>query len=537
MKSQRKQAAQRRRRIIFNNDGNETAWAASATSEAVQRVNVTGLVGSNVDTMFYCTNHGFNNNSHNTKVSEMAYVTGAGVPDDPTQANIFKALIDQGTDPLKIMCEFSRRHDIEMFWSFRINDEHAAWVPDMRTQYVKDHPDHLLGTPEAPPPRGPWCGVDYAVPAVRDQAFAMIEEVCHEYDVDGVELDYFRQLTCFKKQAWGEPLDQADCDMMTDLLRRVRAMMDQVGAKKGRPLLLAVRVPDSVEFAQALGLDLMTWLGDELIDIMVPGGYFWLNPWKVSVKLGHDHGVPVYPSLDGSRLGAFEPEAGEIRRGDDAYRAHAADAFHAGADGIYVFNFNYFRDPAHLIWRQLGDPQVLAEQDKLYHVSVMGHGQPPIEHYLPGGEQYMNLPTLCPDRPVELSPGQSHSTTLRVVDDVNAWKRRPHGPYVHLYVLAEHIEDAGDLTVQLNASTLESRAMTWHGKSDGKWRQHGRKYIVEPHVVKQGINDLVISVSAGARACTIHDVQLAIDYELNGTRRRSLAQSRGRYVAHHQATV
>ena len=524
MKDQRLRAAQRRRRIIFNNDGNDIQYAAAATPEALLRPNTTGLLGSHVDSIFYCTNHGFNLHTHDTKVSETAYQTGAGSAESEGSRTIMKGLLEQGTDPLRVMCSFCRGHDLEIFWSFRINDEHASWIPHLVSQYVRDHPDHLLGTFEQPPPRGPWCGVDYAVPAVRDHALAIFEEVCHGYDIDGIELDFFRQLICFRKVAWDGAAGQDERDMMTDLLRRLRAMMDKVAAERGRPLLIAVRVPDSVEYCRDLGFDLMTWLREDLIDVMVAGGYFWLNPWQTTVTLAHEHSVPVYPSLDGSRITADQPR--EIRRSDEAYRAHAAQAFHAGCDGVYLFNFNYFRSPGGLIWRQLGEPGVLAGLDKVYHVSVMGRGHNSLEYYLPDGLKHMNLPTLCPDHPLELTAGQSHQTTLTVADAVGDWPQLAAGPYVQLDVRAEHVGEANPLVVKLNGNVLQERPLTWYPRDKGIWCE----FAVDPSFVKQGVNDLTFR--SDAVACVLHDVQLRIDYGLNGERRRDITQGRGRYIAH-----
>ncbi len=529
MKDQRLRAAQRRRRIIFNNDGGDIHYAAAATPEALLRPNTAGLVGSHLDSIFYCTNHGFNMHTHDTKVSEIAYRTGAGSAEDQRAAAVMEGLLEQGTDPLRVMCSFCRQHDLEILWSFRINDEHASWVPHLVSQYVRDHPDHLLGTFEKPPPRGPWCGVDYTVPGVREHALAIFEEVCRNYDVDGIELDFFRQLICFRKVAWEGAAGQEECDAMTDMLRRMRAMMDQIGAERGKPLLIAMRVPDSVEYCRDLGFDLMTWLKDDLIDVMVAGGYFWLNPWEKTVKLAHEHGVPVYPSLDGARIAADVPR--EIRRSDEAYRAHAALAFQAGTDGVYLFNFNYFRAPADLIWRQLGDPAVLAGLDKVYHVSVMGHGRDPLEHYVPDGVKHMNLPTLCPDQPVELAAGQTHATTLSVADAVGDWPARTHGPYLQLDVMAENAGDGNPLAVTFNGRRLQERPLTWYPKDKDSWHEFG----VDAPIVKRGANDLTIH--SGGDPCVLHDMQLRIDYGLNGERRRNITQGRGRYVAHDGSMV
>src|SRR5437763_8736349 len=89
---------------------------------------------------------------------------------------------------------------------------------------------------------------------------------------------------------------------MTALLRRIRMMTEELGRKRKRPILLAIRVPDSVEYCKWIGLDLQAWLSDGLVDILVAGGYTQLNPWDYSVTLGHNYVVNVYPSLDEPRV-------------------------------------------------------------------------------------------------------------------------------------------------------------------------------------------------------------------------------------------
>lgn len=492
------------------------------------KINTTGLPGSHVDSIFYSTTQGFNYYTHNSEVSEIWY--------DPS--GIIKGLIDRGTDTLQIMVEFCHKHNIEIFWSMRINDEHDSWIPGAVSQFKKDHPEYLFGTNENRPPHGPWSGVDYALPEVRDHAFRIIQDVCERYDIDGIELDFFRQLLCFKKHVWGEALGQAERDIMTEYLRRVRTMTDEVGQKRGRPLLIAVRVPDSAGYAKALGLDVPRWLEEDLIDIMVAGGYFWLQPWEKTVELVCQYDVPVYASLDGSRI--VDEEARNIRRSDEAYRAHAANAFNAGVDGIYVFNLNYMRDPAHQLWRGIGDPHTLAGLDKVYHVSVMGCGHPTLQYYLPGGEQFLSLPTLCPDHPVELPAGESHATTLTIADDVMAEKDPAGNPQVYLNVRVENLTRPEALTVKLNNQVLTHRSLTrgtmgvWESKFEDQWQEYG----INPESVKKGVNSLEITLSdANEGACILHDVHLRIDYHVNGERRRDLAASRGRYVAHHQSTA
>ena len=150
-------------------------------------------------------------------------------------------------------------------------------------------------------PFGRWSSVDYARPEIRDLAFRYLEEVCRNYDVDGVELDFFRHLCYFKSTARAAR-PATPSGGMTDLMRRVREMTEEAGCRRGRPILVSMRVPDSVGFCRDMGFDLRGGSGEGLVDMLITTCYFRLNPWEYSVELGHKYGVRVYPCLSDSRV-------------------------------------------------------------------------------------------------------------------------------------------------------------------------------------------------------------------------------------------
>src|SRR5688572_1579698 len=306
LRDARRQAANRQRRIIFNNDGNEPVYLCKTNSpEELLGYRTTPLAGTHVDSIFYCTwSSGFGLFTHDTKVGRV-FATKEGL----FSKNMAPALIAAGTDPLRVMTEFGRKHGIEVFWSFRVNDTHdgstAGYGPIMfaANQLKRDHPEWLIGSPAQKPKFGAWSAVDFARTEVRDLAFRYVEEVCQNYPVDGVELDFFRHPVLFKRAAHtGTACNEEERAMLSELIRRIRRMSEQEGMKRGRPILLAVRVPDSPEYCRAIGIEIETWLADGLVDLMVVGGYFQLNDWSRSVALGRKHLVKVYPSLDESRL-------------------------------------------------------------------------------------------------------------------------------------------------------------------------------------------------------------------------------------------
>ncbi|MCH2127837.1 MAG: family 10 glycosylhydrolase [Pirellulaceae bacterium] len=386
-KALREKAAHRRRRIIMNNDGNDVRGLPKdvpRTRETFLRQRTSPLVGSHVDTICYCTGAPFNMYRHHSQESELYRNSG-------DELDWGWELGQDGPDVLETMIDFGRQHGLEIFWSMRMNDSHDAKYAWCMSQWKKDHPDFLMGKPGQEFPfgrarwKGRWSALDYSIPEVREKTFRILQDVATRYDVDGLELDFFRHPVFFRPQMTGQPVTQQQCDLMTDLVRRVREMADDVGQLRGRPVLISVRIPDAAGYAKAIGLDVERWLRDDLIDLLVGGGYFHLQKWEQLVALGHRYDVPVYPCLSASRLGFASAKADPFNNrkvsGPQVWRGEAARAWKAGADGVYVFNcFN----PNERIFHELGDPKVLDKLEKDYEVNV-GH----LDRWLKDGERFV----------------------------------------------------------------------------------------------------------------------------------------------------
>ena len=190
-----------------------------------------------------------------------------------------------------------------------MNDTHDSWpggsnfLVDGLAPFKRDHPEFLLGQAgdrEKDPESKVWSSVDFSYPEVRKHIFSLIQEVCHGYDVDGVELDFLRSPRYFLPTLDELPVEEEHLDAMTDLVRRVSTMAGEASRQRGRPLLLAARTPFSVEDSRFVGLDLEKWLQEDLIDIWIPGGLQeskMTQSFRKSVDLGHQYDVPVYPCI------------------------------------------------------------------------------------------------------------------------------------------------------------------------------------------------------------------------------------------------
>jgi len=82
-----------------------------------------------------------------------------------------------------------------------------------------------------------WAGYDWFVPEVRAHFLEVIEGACQRYDLDGIELDWGRHPGYFK---FGD--EQRHVSVMNDLCGWSNSGLQRLAQKRGRPILLCVRV-------------------------------------------------------------------------------------------------------------------------------------------------------------------------------------------------------------------------------------------------------------------------------------------------------
>jgi hypothetical protein len=482
MDENRKKARWRRRRIIYNNDGDDIKEVKNHHDALWQVMTRTGgelsldvlnartapLVGTQVDSHWYATCTSGLRFTHHTKLGGF---TGNGIAQE---------LVDQyGRDNLQIQTEFSHENDLEVFWSMRMNDTHDAHPPGYRAEYhglapfKQQHPQCIMGNPDdfekyARGPKHSWTSLDFSYPEVREHIFELIHEVCQGYDVDGVELDFFRAPVFFPPSMEGLPVEEQQLEMMTDLVRRLAQMVDEVSRQRGRPLLLAARTPFTVEDARFIGLDIEKWLAEDLIDLVIAGGlpnWMMIESFREMVDLGHKHEVPVYPSIEWASwhhwafldLGAAEHRTYEswvktVYGGHPndldkpcyitvwnswpgtaaTWRGAAMNFWNVGADGIYIFNA--FHSTPRDRWLELGDPETLAGKDMIFGVDRFAGAS--------RAEEVMQA---------ELKQGVPMRTHFQVGADVKAANIAELRFRIHLWDLT----DRDAVTVMLNDHTLD----------------------------------------------------------------------------------
>ncbi len=468
------------RRVILNDDANysfayelgDKFKQGGFSSEELFGARIGKVLGTQVDSVFWNVGH-----------YSLKYPTK--LKDFPVQ-NVYKPMIDGGLDPLELICRYCHKHSLEFFASYRMNDCHDVYISEEEViPYKKAHPELLLGEGKAsfaaeeqvfPSISLQFCyhlAFNYALEAVRNHIFSAIQEVCQNYELDGLELDFMRFPMFFKSNYNSHPATDEETEIMTGFLQRIRLLLDEVSTARGRPFLLGVNVPPTIETSRYVGLDIEQWLRDDLIDIVAPQSAY--SPLSSSVepfvKLAHQYNVPIYPRCVG---GWAAMGSGLLAL---AWRAAAMAFWNQGVDGMYLFNLGDIEGyPAEAL-REIGDRKILARLDKCYGIEF---------NKLAKQFAHIGIPA---ELPLNLN-NTKHVLHLVMGDDIQSasaeGKLLP--PQLRLKISGALAKDK--ISFKLNG----------HALADGTLAEEWLTYIVEPSLLKMGVNELRVdnnSVNSG----------------------------------------
>lgn len=323
-----------------------------------------------------------------------------------------RALRAKGTDPLKLVTGHMKSKGCRVLAAVRMNDTHHRSLDPKHplcSQFAIDHPEYVIKQPDG---RTNETALDYSYPEVREHRLAIMREIAEGYDVDGLELNFVRWAKHFPRDKGREK-----APILTTYLGEIRKMLDKAGRKRNlKPLMLGVRVPESVTTCWLAGIDIETWIKQGLTDYIVvatwnntdpqlpveqfaqlakPAGIPTLvlmgnmigAPWKGPPRIV-DRGIAISAKHTPTYLGMLitEPEA----------RAAAANYYTWGAEGISLWNVGlYFGNEKYAKPEQrqrirrwtntVVDPRRVWQGKRWYHYLPMGKGmgrrKPPVRNY------------------------------------------------------------------------------------------------------------------------------------------------------------
>lgn len=316
--------------------------------------------------------------------SKVAPYFGEGVTDFCNRINRLIAenlgrLLKNGVDPLRVAVDFVQKNGMEFWVDDRICHMYAPekHKGNFASQFQLDHPECLTRLPNGAPGHlfsiatEPF--IEYKLNIIREQAL---------YGADGVYIDFCRfphvigfediVLQPFLKEH-GDPRQYPEltgawlahrCSYGTEFMRRLRAMLDEVGRKTGKRIPLAVQLSDERQTLPGCkgffdtnyvnGFDVATWAREGLIDIFAPSksmdyGCISMDHFVKQVEgtscslwgcLGQ-HAVPLRPDdYDWEVFFSDNPEKKIMPIADmDGLRIlrSAAEAYHQGAEGVFLW--------------------------------------------------------------------------------------------------------------------------------------------------------------------------------------------------------
>lgn len=252
-------------------------------------------------------------------------------------ARCYYMMHTNGIDVINVEIDAVRKHGVSPWLSIRMNDNHHSNDPSpwLHSRFWIEHPEYRK--------QG---GLDYSIQAVQDYNLAFIAEMLERYDVDGIECDWMR---------WPIP---HPAKVLTDFMRRVRAVVDSAAKRRGHPVLLAVRIASRPDRAVANGTDGVLWAKEGLADWIVPANFFSsvdfdlpVGEWKHRLAAAGATAL-VIPSVD-SGVVVRNPETGTLspRRMMTLpeYCGWAKLMYDRGADGLYFFNLFTFFEKAYRV--------------------------------------------------------------------------------------------------------------------------------------------------------------------------------------------
>lgn len=243
--------------------------------------------------------------------------------------------------------------------SYRMNDGHFTTDPleyPLTGRFWMEHQDATIGASPVAAFEGYKHLLNYAREEVRAYRLAVIFEAMERYAdlMDGLELDFNRFQIFFPP---GEA--EKGAPLITDMLRKVRARLEEKAAKQKREMPLIVRVPPALKNCAWSGLEVEKWMRERLVDVVILSPLMTLPhdmPIDEFVRIAKPAGVQVVGSVYG-RGGYNWPFAAnhqaaayamEVKREPDAAQVLGSilNQRQLGADGMQLFNFSFPADSA-----------------------------------------------------------------------------------------------------------------------------------------------------------------------------------------------
>jgi hypothetical protein len=316
-----------------------------------------------------------------------------------------EAMIASGVDPLRLVCEHTHRRGMAFLGHLLLGLVHTppSRVTNGRAaDFTVNNPQWALGQDPTGALFGNAGQLSYGHLEVRANRLAVVKEVLEDYPTDGIELN-------FSNIGGGCLLRRAEVAVhtgtLTGWLREIRVAADAAATAQGRAKRVVVRVPASLRLNAQIGHDVLAWVRDGSVDMVVatpvecPDYSSSVSELRTLVEGCAAHGVPVVAAL----------ESAAIEQTAEVHRAATANAYAAGVGGVLFWRWY----PEHR-WpytpmdydrlRHAAYPDVLARKDKTFRLGPVSLAGTPVSGIMPWSAMVDYTPEL-PPMPVAIRVG------------------------------------------------------------------------------------------------------------------------------------
>ena len=246
-------------------------------------------------------------------------------PDHAHRPTGLDAIHGSDGEPIEIAIDQCHRRGMKFIAKFRMADRHGGTGRGL----ICERPD--LWNPDFPG----VAAMDYTHDETRDWVSAILDEILRRFDVDGFEFNYIRNMHTFPRAT-----ARASHAIMTGFIRDTRRRIDEEGSRRGRDLILSVRVPQTLDECHALGYDVPTWVRDGLVDYVAPSDFFFTDfneRFEAFAALTQGTPCMLYPTVHPMLCIGNDTQLALPQN----YRAAVRNLYAAGADGVSTFNYMY----------------------------------------------------------------------------------------------------------------------------------------------------------------------------------------------------
>ena len=468
------------------------------------------LVGTPVEAVMFCLGEG-RTVLHDTQVGELL---GHNV--EQWDHIVFrrahenaKHLIDEGHDPLQIVCERAQEKGLLLYPTLLVQnggDTHAH----IRNSNFRINNQHLeIGAGgDLPPDLHGIDGLDFKHEEVRNERFNLIEETVNKYPLAGFELQLANTFSLFFHP---DEVEEGRA-IMTQWIRRVYEVVKDSGAERE----LVIRLPRTRQGCDYGGLDPEEWIRQGIVDVLVGETINLVD--IIDPMADFNFLVEAAKGSKCSVYGALHTRVGSDRLSDaptSMVRAAACNYWAQGVDGLYLaqwYSLWPYQADFYERLRELGHPDIMDSKDKYY--------------YIPTATDRPPEPLAPTQLPINIEPKKTVQAVFKISDDLRRWDEdeRVHEVLVRVGIAGTTQHDR--LRFELNGVELPPECMRRINQMYRMTAPRNRSgptywFVFRPgkeHWPRQGENVLAVTLlerdAVVPAERTLSDVELEFKYLL-----------------------